>query len=92
VANKVEVFSKIKEIHHRLQVANPQVLVSVIMRELSITPEEASRHLTGLQAMDLIKFKGKAAAAVELTRSGATTTMKMANPRPEEPAKQPERV
>jgi hypothetical protein len=92
VANKVEVFTKIKEIHHRLAVANPQVLVSVIMRELGITADEASRHLTGLQAMDLIKFKGKAFNAVELTRSGATTTMKMANPRPAEAVKEPERV
>lgn len=72
--------------------ANPQILVSVLMRELAISDEEASRHLSGLQAMDLIKFKGKAAAAVELTRSGATTTMKLANPRPEEPARVPERV
>jgi hypothetical protein len=92
VANKVEVFTKIKEVHSRLGTANPQVLISVIMRELAIDVDEATRHLTGLQAMDLIKFKGTAKAAVELTRSGLTTTMKMANPKPEPDAKEPERV
>lgn len=92
MANKVEVFTKIKEVHHRLGTANPQVLVSVIMRELSIDAEEAARHLNGLSAMDLIKFKGTAKQAVELTRSGLTTTMKMANPKAAEEVKQPERV
>ncbi len=93
VANKVEVFTKLKELHHRMTVANPQILVSVIMRELSIDADEAARHLGGLQAMDLLKFKGPAKAAIELTKSGLTTTMKMANPKPQQDEiKQPERV
>ena len=83
VANKVEVFNKIKEIHHRIGTAVPQILVSLLVRELGISPEEASRHLDGLHAMDLLKFKGTAKGAVELTRSGLTTTMKMATPKPE---------
>jgi hypothetical protein len=93
VANKVDVFTKIKEVHSRLGRANPQILVSVIMRELGINADEANRHLTGLQSMDLVKFKGTAKAAVELTRSGLTTTMKMANPSPPaESSREPERV
>ena len=84
VANKVEVFNKIKEIHHRIGTAVPQILVSLLVRELNITPDEATRHLEGLHAMDLLKFKGTAKGAVELTRSGLTTTMKMANPKPEQ--------
>ncbi len=93
MANKVEVFTKIKEVHGRFHTANPQVLVSVIMRELGIDADEANRHLIGLQAMNLIKFKGTAKAAVELTRSGLTTTMKLANPKPPtDQTKEPERV
>jgi len=92
VANKVEVFSKIKEVHGRLGTANPQVLVSVIMRELHIDAEEADRHLNVLQSLGLTKFKGTSKAAVELTRSGLTTTMRLANPKPEEEPKQPDRV
>lgn len=92
MANKVDVFTKIKEVHSRIGTANPQVLVSVLMRELSIDEEEVHRHLAGLQAMDLVKFKGSSKAAVELTRSGLTTTMKFATPRPEAPEKEPERV
>jgi hypothetical protein len=83
VANKVEVFNKIKEIHHRIGTAVPQILVSLIVRELGISSEEAVRHLDGLQAMDLLKFKGPAKGAVELTRSGLTTTMRMAAPNPQ---------
>jgi hypothetical protein len=92
VANKVEVFAKIKEMHSRIGTANPQILVSAIMRELGINAEETSHHLAGLQAMDLVKFKGPAKAAVELTRSGVTTTMRMANPKPVEAPRAPERV
>lgn len=92
MANKVEVFTKIKEMHSRIGTANPQILVSALMRELGINAEETSRLLAGLQAMDLVKFKGAAKAAVELTRSGLTTTMRMANPRPEEQPRQPERI
>jgi len=83
VANKVEVFNKIKEVHHRIGTAVPQILVSLVVRELGISLEEATRHLEGLVAMDLLKFKGTAKGAVELTRSGLTTTMRMAIPKPE---------
>lgn len=92
MANKVDVFTKIKEVHSRIGTANPQILLSVIMRELHIDAEEVNRHLSVLQSMDLVKFKGTAKAAVELTRSGLTTTMKMANPKPEEQPREPERV
>ncbi|MBS1615081.1 MAG: hypothetical protein JST06_03085 [Bacteroidetes bacterium] len=93
MANKVEVFSKIKEVHGRSSAANPQILVSVIMRELHIDAEEADRHLSTLQTLGLTKFKGATRAAVELTRSGLTTTMRLANPLPEEAElKKPERV
>src|SRR6187549_1225900 len=80
VANKVEVFNKIKEIHHRIGTAVPQILVSLLVRELAISQDEVARHLDGLVAMDLLKFKGTAKGAVELTRSGLTTTMKLASP------------
>ena len=83
VANKVEVFNKIKEIHHRIGTAVPQILVSLLVRELGISLEEVTRHLEGLAAMDLLKFKGTAKGAIELTRSGLTTTMKVATPKPE---------
>lgn len=63
--------------------AAPQILVSLVMRELTITAEEATRHLESLHAMDLLKFKGTAKGAVELTRSGLTTTMKTTSPKPE---------
>ena len=91
MANKVEVFNKIKEIHHRMGTAAPQILVSLLVRELAISPDEATRHLEGLHAMDLLKFKGTAKGAVELTRSGLTTTMKMAVPKPE-PQEEQDRV
>ncbi len=92
VANKVEVFNKIKEIHHRIGTASPQILVSLLMREMGIDADETARHLGGLQTMDLIKLKGPAKAAIELTKSGLTTTMKMANPKPQDDVKEPERV
>lgn len=92
MANKVEVFTKLKEIHHRIGTAAPQILVSLVMRELSISSEEATRHLDGLQAMDLLKFKGTAKGAIELTRSGLTTTMKLTSPKPEPQAAPAERV
>ena len=82
VANKVEVFNKIKEIHHRIGTAAPQILVSLIMRELVIDAEEAVRHLDGLQVMGLLKYKGTSKGAIELTRSGLTTTMKLTPPKP----------
>jgi hypothetical protein len=91
VANKVEVFSKIKEVHGRSGTANPQILVSVIMRELHIDAEEADRHLSVLQSLGLTKYKGASKAAVELTRAGQTTTLRLANPTPDEP-KKPDRV
>ena len=62
--------------------AAPQILVSLLIRELAISPDEATRHLDGLHAMDLLKFKGPAKGAIELTRSGLTTNMKMAAPKP----------
>lgn len=77
MANKVEVFNKIKEIHHRIGTAVPQILVSLVSRELAIEPEETSRHLEGLQRMDLIKLKGTGKGAVELTRSGLTTNLRI---------------
>jgi hypothetical protein len=92
VANKVEVFTKLKEIHHRIGTATPQILVSLVMRELSISAEEATRHLDGLQSMDLLKFKGPSKGAIELTRSGLTTTMKLTSPKPEPQATPAERV
>lgn len=82
MANKVDVFNKIKEIHHRMGTAVPQILISLLVRELGISIEEATRHLDGLQAMDLLKYKGPSKGAVELTKSGITTTMKMAVPKP----------
>jgi len=88
VANKVEVFNKIKEIHHRIGTAVPQILVSLIVRELAISAEEATKHLDGLHAMDLVKYKGSTKGAVELTRSGLTTTMKVSVPK-SEPAELP---
>ncbi len=91
MANKVEVFNKVKEIHHRIGTAAPQVLLSLIMRELNIPMDEVSRHLDGLQAMDLVKYKGTSKGAVELTRSGITTNMKMLTPKVE-PEVTPERV
>lgn len=91
VANKVEVFSKIKEVYGRSSSANPQILVSVLMRELHINAEEVDRHLNVLQALGLTKYKGGSKAAVELTRSGQTTTLRLANPTVEEP-KKPDRV
>lgn len=91
MANKVEVFSKIKEVHGRSGTANPQVLVSVLMRELHIDAEEVDRHLNVLQSLGLTKYKGNSKAAVELTRTGLTTTLRLANPSPQEPPK-PDRV
>jgi len=80
VANKVEVFNKIKEIHHRIGTAAPQILVSLLSRELAIEPEEASRHLEGLQRMDLVRLKGTGKGAVELTKSGLTTILRVSVP------------
>ena len=91
VANKVEVFNRIKDIHHRAGVAAPQVLLSVLLREHNIDMEELTRHLEGLHAMGLIKFKGTGKGAVELTNSGLTTNMKMLKPK-EEPEPTPERI
>lgn len=91
MANKVEVFNKIKEIHHRIGTAAPQVLLSLLMRELNVDMDEVSRHLDGLFAMDLIKFKGTGKGAVELTRSGLSTNMKMVTPKVE-PEVIPERL
>ena len=79
--NKVDVFNKLKEIHHRIGTAVPQILVSQLARELALSQEELSRHLEGLAAMDLIKFKGTTRGAVELTRSGMTSTLKVAAPK-----------
>ena len=92
MANKVEVFNKIKEIHHRIGTAVPQILVSLIVRELGINAEEATRHLDGLQSMDLVKYKGATKGAVELTRAGLTTNMKMAVPKAEPQGEAPNRV
>lgn len=64
-------------------VASPQILVSLLMRELAIGAEETGRHLDSLHAMDMLKFKGSSKGAVELTRTGITTTMKMAPPKPQ---------
>ena len=76
-----------------MRAANPQILVSVIMRELAIDADEAVHHLDRLEAMDLVKYKGTVKGAVELTRSGLTTTMKMANAQPPvDQVKAPERV
>ena len=80
MANKVEVFNKIKEVHQRMNTASPQVLLSVLTRELNVSATEIDRHLEGLAQMDLVKFKGTAKRAVELTRNGLTTNMKMARP------------
>lgn len=80
MANKVEVFNKIKEIHHRLGTAAPQVLVSLLGRELSIDIPETTRHLEGLARMDLIRFKGTGKGAVELTRSGLSTNLRVSAP------------
>ncbi len=80
MANKVEVFNKIKEIHHRIGTAAPQILVSLVSRELAIDPAETGRHLEGLERMDLIKLKGTGKGAVELTRSGLTTNLRVAAP------------
>lgn len=82
VANKVDVFNKLKEIHHRIGTSVPQILVSQVARELALSQEELGRHLDGLAAMDLLKFKGTTRGAVELTRSGATSTLKVAAPKP----------
>lgn len=91
MANKVDVFNKIKEIHHRIGTANPQILLSLLTRELSIDIQELGRHLDGLQLMDLVKYKGTSKGAVELTRSGLTTNMKMQAPKIV-PQDAPERV
>jgi hypothetical protein len=80
VANKAEVFNKIKEIHHRMGTATPQILVSLLSRELAMDLTEANRHLEVLQRMDLIKLKGTGKGAIELTRSGLSTTLRMAAP------------
>ncbi len=92
MANKVEVFIKIKEIHHRMAVASPQILVSTLQREIGADAEETARHLSSLEGMGLIKMKGTAKGAVELTKSGLTTTMKFTNPKPPESAPEPEKV
>jgi DNA-binding MarR family transcriptional regulator len=57
VANKVDVFNKLKEIHHRIGTSVPQILVSQVARELALSQEELSRHLEGLAAMDLVKVQ-----------------------------------
>lgn len=80
VANKVEVFNKIKEIHHRIGTASPQILVSLLARELAMDADETTRHLDGLLRMDLIKLKGTGKGAIELTRSGLTTTLRVSAP------------
>ena len=82
MANKADVFNKIKEIHNRIGTATPQILVSLLSRELAIDLEETGRHLDVLQRMDLIKLKGTAKGALELTRSGLTTTLRVASPIP----------
>lgn len=79
--NKVDVFNKLKEIHHRIGTSVPQILLSQVARELSLSQDELKRHLDGLVAMDLVKFKGSTKGAVELTRSGATSNLKMAAPK-----------
>lgn len=80
MANKVEVFNKVKEIHHRMGTAAPQILVSLLSRELSIETDEASRHLEGLNRMELVRFKGTGKGAVELTKSGLTTNLRVSAP------------
>ncbi len=92
MANKVEVFLKIKELHHRMGTAKPEILVSALQREMGMLPDEAVRHLGSLESMGLIKLKGTARGAIELTKSGITTTMKFTNPKPPEAAPEPEKV
>ena len=77
MANRATVFGKIKDLHYKMGNASPQILVSVLMRELAIDLEEAQKHLDGLQTLQLIKYKGTAKMAVELTKSGLTTNMKI---------------
>ncbi len=80
MANKADVFNKIKEIHNRIGTATPQILVSLLSRELAIDTEETARHLDVLQRMDLIKLKGTGKGALELTRSGLTTNLRVSAP------------
>lgn len=91
MANKVEVFNKLKDIHHRSNVAAPQILLSLLKRELEIDRDELKRHLEALHTMGLIKFKGSSKGAVELTTAGLSTNMKMAVPKVIE-ERMPERV